>query len=232
MRSNLVTKKNILSFLMRSNFFLFIILGCCVGYASPSCGDLNNAFGPFDYRDPAVREGPSNPLHLVESAHFTREIESLIRGKSSYLWSDLDYTLRAFPNHHRALYAFVRYEIREREKAKVKGETYRSPSSDDFPKTAECYLDRAVRWQPNDSDVRLIYGIYLQKMGKMNEALEQYKISERIQPKSADLNYNMGLLYFDMRQYALAKEYAKRAYQLGYPLPGLRKKLASVGQWP
>jgi len=208
--------------------FLFF-LGIGSAWAAPPCGDLAKAYGPFDYTNPEHR---SKNLEIVERFHFTLEVESLIRGKSAYIWGDLDYTLRAFPNHHRALYAFVRYEIREREKSKAKGETYRPPSSDDFPKTAECYLDRAIRWRPNDPNVRLIYGIYLQMIGKMNEALEQYKLSERIQPKSADLNYNMGLLYFDMRQYALAKEYAKRAYQLGYPLPGLRKKLAGVGQWP
>jgi hypothetical protein len=33
----------------------------------------------------------------------------------------------------------------------------------------------------------------------------------------------------DLKQYALAKQQARKAYQLGYPLPGLRKKLASVG---
>ncbi|MBK8750852.1 MAG: hypothetical protein IPL99_04020 [Candidatus Competibacteraceae bacterium] len=45
-------------------------------------------------------------------------------------------------------------------------------------------------------------------------------------------DFGMGLLYFDLKQYGLAKQYAQKAYQLGYPLPGLRKKLASVGQWP
>jgi tetratricopeptide (TPR) repeat protein len=197
--------------------------------AAPLCGNLENAYGPFDYTNP---DDFKNRLPIVTGAHFTPEVESLIRGKSGYIWGDLDYTLRAFPNHHRALYAFIRYEMREREKAKAKGGNYQPPSSDGFPKTAECYFDRAIRWRPSDPNVRLIYGIYLQMMGKMNEALEQYKISEKMQPKSADLNYNMGLLYFDLKQYSLSKQYAQKAYQLGYPLPGLRKKLAGVGQWP
>lgn len=216
------------------NFILcFFILACRFGYTAPLCGDLTNAFGPFDYRDPAVRQGASNPLHLVESAHFTREVEGLINGKSGYLWSDINYTLRAFPNHHRALYSISRYERQQINKNRAEGKTYTPPGDNTgWPLTAECYFDRAIRWRPDDSDVRLIYGIHLHLSGKLEQALQQYKISEKIQPKSADLNYNMGLLYFDMKQYVLAKEYAKRAYQLGYPLPGLRKKLANVGQWP
>lgn len=91
-------------------------------YAAPACGSLENAYGPFDYTNP---DDFKNKLPLVEIAHFTPKVEGLMGGKSGYLWGDLDYTLRAFPNHHRALYAFVRYEIREREKARAKGETYR-----------------------------------------------------------------------------------------------------------
>lgn len=92
--------------------FLFF-LGIGSAWAAPPCGDLANAYGPFDYTNPEHR---SKNLGVVERFHFTLEVESLIRGKSSYIWGDLDYTLRAFPNHHRALYAFARYEIRERQK--------------------------------------------------------------------------------------------------------------------
>ncbi len=195
------------------------------------CGPIGGGFGPYDYNNLEAR---GKPLFLVESAHFTPEVENLIRGNTSATpFGDLDYTLRAFPNHHRALYAFSKYEIQEIHKSQLKGLPYKTPKTKGgFPATAACYFDRAIRWRPNDPNVRLIYGIHLHKIGKSREALDQYKISEKIQPNSAELNYNMGLLYFDLKQYNLAKQYAKKAYQLGYPLPGLRKKLASVGQWP
>jgi len=219
-----------ISFVCVIGLFLIFSLMLNVLNAAPACGSLENAYGPFDYTN---SEDFKNKLPIVEAAHFTPKVEGLIGGERGYLWSDIDYTLRAFPNHHRALYASVRYEVRERRKSQMKGEVYKHPMSrQGFPATAECYLDRAIRWRPEDPKVRLIYGIYLQMRAKLNEALKQYKISEKMQPESADLNYNMGLLYFDLKQYALAKQYAKKAYQLGYPLPGLRKKLASVGQWP
>lgn len=202
------------------------------GHTTPQCGDLTNAFGPFDYQDPSVRQGTSPPLLLVESAHFTPSVETLIKGNTTVdPIGDLDYTLRAFPNHHRALYSISKYELRERQKAQQRNQPYIPHTSRErFPATAECYFDRAIRWRPNDPNVRLIYGIHLHRTGKLNEALSQYQLSEKIQPKSADLNYNMGLLYFDLKQYDLARKYAQKAYQLGYPLPGLRKKLDGVGR--
>ncbi|MBK8750850.1 MAG: tetratricopeptide repeat protein [Candidatus Competibacteraceae bacterium] len=215
-------------------FFVIIMFGFPVKSFSSEidCGPLLGVgYGPFDYNEPEAR---GQPLHLVESAHFTPEVETLIRGNTSGTpLGDLDYTLRAFPNHHRALYSLTKYELREKKKSQQAGIPYTPPQSKaKFPATAECYFDRAIRWRPDDPTVRLLYGLYLQLTGKLDQALAQYKLSEKIQPKSADLNYNMGLLYFDLKQYSLAKQYAQKAYQLGYPLPGLRKKLAGVGQWP
>lgn len=195
------------------------------------CGPQQTAggFGPYDYNNPKDR---GEPLSLVERGHFTPQVENLIGGKTSVSpFGDLDYTLRAFPNHHRALYAFSRYELRELQKNQQKGLPYKPPkSATGFPATAECYFDRAIRWRPNDPNVRLVYGIHLHLAGKPNEALKQYQLAEKMQLKSADLNYNMGLLYFDLKQYDLARKYAQKAYQLGYPLPGLRKKLDGVGR--
>src|SRR5882672_10328606 len=63
------------------------------------CGALPNAYGPFDYRI------EHDKLAIVEAYHFTSQVELLIRGQSGALGADLDYTLRAAPNHHRALVA-------------------------------------------------------------------------------------------------------------------------------
>ena len=234
MRKNLVAKKIILSFLMRGILCLLTV-ACRVASASPPCGDIVASFGPFDFRDPAVRQGGlSSPLYLVESAHLTANVENLVKGgNTGSLLGDISYTLRAFPNHPRALYTISRYERQQIKNSQSKGETYIPPiNSLGWPESTECFFDRAIRWRPDDPSVRLVYGIHLHLSGRLNEALQQYQLSEKLQLKSADLNYNMGLLYFDLKKYDLSKQYAQKAYQLGYPLPGLRKKLASVGQWP
>jgi hypothetical protein len=43
--------------------------------------------------------------------------------------------------------------------------------------------------------------------------------------------YNLGLVLFDMKLYEDAKARAVAAYELGYPLPGLRRKLERIGKW-
>lgn len=218
--------------------FIFMSIICCVFYCTASyaarnpCGELDNAYGPFDYTNP---EHFREKLPIVERFHFTPNVENLIseQRSSNFIISNLDYTLRAFPNHRRALLAVSKYERQQLRKSRDNKQIYQpEKTTRGWPNTAECYFDRAIRWRPNDPAVRLIYGIHLHLTGKLQQAIEQYKIAEKMQPNVADLQYNLGLLYFDMKQYALAKQHARKAYQLGYPLPGLRKKLASVGQWP
>ena len=76
---------------LRSVPISFVLLLLAVGAVRaqdvPGCGTLTNAFGPFDYRDPAAR---GEPLHLVEMAHFTTNVEQLVRGASGQLIGDLD----------------------------------------------------------------------------------------------------------------------------------------------
>ena len=74
----------------------------------PGCGVLQNAYGPFDYRDPVSKR---DNLPIVESFHFTPDVESLRHGRSGSVLGDLRYTLRAFPNHHRALKSMARYGL-------------------------------------------------------------------------------------------------------------------------
>lgn len=196
--------------------------------AAAQCGSLGGGYGPLDYNDPNDRKG----LSVVERRHFTSKVENLIGGEStSSILADLNYTLRWYPNHHRALLAVAKYELREIQRHRQQHKVY-TPPVDGFPQTADCYFDRAIRWRPNDPNVYLIQGIYLQLKGDLDAALKAYKKSESLQPNSADLQYNLGLLYFARKQYDLAKGHAKRAYQLGYPLPGLRHKLTGAGHWP
>lgn len=188
-----------------------------VGIASaqevPECGRLENAFGPYDYRDPTAR---GNPLHLVESAHFTSGVESLRSGATTVVIGDIDYTLRAFPNHHRALNSVSRYALGG---GKFLSET--------IP-TADCFFQRAIVFAPDDQVVRLIYGNYLFRRKKLDEAKAQYESALKLAPESPDINYNAALFYLEIHDLQRAKDLAKVAYDKGYPLPGLRNKIAEA----
>lgn len=182
------------------------------------CGSLANAYGPFDYTHPVYRK---QNLRIVEVAHFTIEVETLVSGKSGYLWEDLDYTLRAFPNHHRALRSMAMYQLK-----------YPRPPDAQY-RTAECYFDRALKLKVGDAEVYAIYGMYLHKKGEFAKALEKYQQAEKLKPKgSADRDYNIGLLYFDMKDYKRALAYAKKADDRQYAFDELRDKLKSVNEWP
>ena len=187
-----------------------------IGYAGAfeSCGPLQNAYGPFDFWT------DKDKLPIVEGAHFTPEVESLRSGKSGRLGGDIDYTLRAFPNHPRALFSMMRLGERERTERPA-GTTY----------TIDCYLERAVRFRPNDAMAQLIYGIYLAKHKRQAEALKHLEVAEQFAGDSANVNYNLGLVYLDLGRYDQALKYAHTAYRLGFPLPGLRNRLQEAGRW-
>ncbi len=225
-RSNLSrSTRRLLSGVLFAVSFLLFANSASAQFVSYECGDLRNGFGPFDYTDPNHRviqtdEGETeSKLGVVERVHFTPEIEALIRG--FYLedpLSDLEYTLRAFPNHHRALSAIAKYHV---SKGAGKHGLY----------SIDCWFERAMTFRPDDALVRVTYAIYLLKRGRDEMALTQYQKAIEIQPDSADAQYGIGLLYTKMENYDLASAHAKRAYELGYPLPGLRNRLVKAGVW-
>lgn len=184
--------------------------------AMPACGSLSNAFGPHDYR-----KDRGEPLYLVESAHFTAAVEALIRGTTSkHPGADLDYTLRAFPNHHRALVAMLR--LAEREKtARPRNMNY----------TVDCYFDRAIRWQPTDLTVRMIYAEHLGKQQKTDLAKAQVAFAVAHADGNPFTHYNAGLVYFDLKMYDEALAQAHRAMELGFPRTELQEKLRGAGKW-
>lgn len=171
-------------------------------------------YGPFDYRFHKDR------LPLVEGAHFTPDVENLVRGKTAeHPMPDINYTLNRFPNHHRALYAAIRYALGE--------SSY--PRREGF--YAECYLQRAINFSPTDPTPYLLFGLYLHRMQKLDRSLEMYEKAENLAPNDGNLMYNLGLLHFDKGNYGESRRYAEEAYRRGIDLPGLRRKLQEANRW-
>ena len=216
----LFRKKNIFIHLL---FFYIVIVQTAYGKSAPSvgktltgilCPQLKQGFGPFDY---SLRSHLKKELNLVESAHFTPEVESLVRGNTSVTPAqDLQYTIRAWPNHHRALYSILRYQLLNKGKRVL-----------NVP--VECYFQRAIAFSPKDPITHMLFGMYLHRSNKLELAIKYYTKAEKLQPKRSEIIYNFGLLLFDMKNYKLAKSYAKRAEALGYPLKGLQRKLKKIG---
>lgn len=71
---------------------------------------------------------------------------------------------------------------------------------------------------------------YLKKQKRLNEAREVLENGVKATDgESAELHYFLGLLLVDLKDFESAQTHALRAYELGYPLPGLRKRLADAG---
>ncbi len=202
-------------------YFFFVLIAISINTFSagncPPAVPTPGQFGPFDFNNP---DNKGQNLQLVESAHFTPEVEQLTKASSGYIGSDIDYTLRAFPNHPRALNAMARLSIQEK-----------TPTPHGAHFSIECYFDRAINFAPTDPIPPMLYGNYLAKSAREDEALKMYQKAEMIAPQNANVLYNMGLLFFTMKQYDRSLAYAKKAYAAGFPLPGLRMKLEKAGQW-
>jgi hypothetical protein len=179
------------------------------------CGDLRNAFGPYDYRTI-----PATPLSLVEAGHFTPNVEYLIKGQSGYLGADLDYTLRAIPNHPRAIVSMANLGFRDK-KDPPKGARY----------TVDCWFDRAIRFAPDDPKIRTAHGYYLSRKGKHQEAVDEFRYALELGADDGNTHYNLGLAHFNLKQYDEALKQAKLADERGFPLQGLKNKLKAVDKW-
>jgi tetratricopeptide (TPR) repeat protein len=182
------------------------------------CGPLRppGQYGPYDYRTATVEQ-----KSLVEGAHFSKQNELLIKGTSQERpGPDIDYTLRAFPNHPRALKSVMDLAFREKTN-KPFGTRY----------ITECWFNRALRFTPDDPQVHLIYGIFLLKSGKNKEAVEQLETARSLGLDSANFQYNLGLVYFQAHEYDKARAQAYKAKELGYELEGLKNLLTRAGQW-
>ncbi|WP_147302619.1 tetratricopeptide repeat protein [Thalassotalea euphylliae] len=172
---------------------------------------LQNAYGPWDFTNPAH----SSKLPIVLGAHFTSNVEKLKSGQTGKLIADIDYTLRAIPNYHRALYAMAKHQRIEKMAFRNIDKYY----------TADCYFKRALYFQPNDAISHMIYAIHLQQTQRLEEAKEHYRVALTLLPENPEINYNAGLLYVKLGDLVKARQHAEVAYQQGYPLQGLAKQI-------
>lgn len=203
-----------------------LLLLTIVAHAEPQpplgCPTLRHGYGPFDYRTATAEQ-----KRLVEGAHFFPNVEYLRKGtphpNRGYIvvpGGEIDYTLRAFPNHPRALHAMSRWSIQEK-----------ADPPPGAKALVECYFQSAINFRPDDSMVRVLYGIHLTDKGRIKDALNQLNIAKELGSNSPSMYYNLGLAYFEIKHYPDALKAAHKAYDLGASLPGLRNLLERAGAW-
>lgn len=179
------------------------------------CPVMTHGYGPFDYRTATQEQ-----KNLVEGAHFLPMVENLVRGHRGYLGGDIDYTLRAFPNHPRALMSMMR--LFERNKMVI-------PQGAKAP--LRCYFEQAIEFRSDDPIPYTLYGIHLLKIGDTVKAKENLEMAASLDDTNPNTNYNLGLAYLQLKQYDRALTFAHKAYGAGFPLPGLKNALVREGKW-
>ena len=193
-------------------FFLAFSQGAM---AQAVCPPLESRFGNRDYLHPDNQRY----VRTVENAHFNDNVRQLKGGArpSGSLVGDLQYTLNWFPNHHAALDTLVRLAVRER-----------TPTPNGAV-AIDCRFEYARRINPRDGMVDVIHAQYRQQIGDARKAKELLERAVSVEPNNANLRYNAGLTYYRLRDFENARENAKIAYALGFPLPGLRNMLSRSG---
>ena len=198
-------------------YILAILLGskfAVAQTASPECSWPHKA-ATYDYRIEKRSFAP------IENRHFPPQVEALVRGSTtSAIGADIDYMLDKVPNHHRALLSLVR--LGERDKT----DNIRGTKG-----SVGCYFERALGFRSDDTTVRLIYATFLSKHAREPEATRQLEMAASDAGDNPFTHYNIGLVYFDMKNYDRALAQAHKAYGLGFGSPNLRDQLMAAGKW-
>ena len=137
-----------------------------------------------------------------------------------YFAADFDYTLRAIPNHHRALVSMARYS-----------EKVKNPKPPGAGRTVDCYFDRAIRFAPDDHIVRMIWAGYLTRNRRIPEAMVQLDFVAGLAGESALTHHNLALSYFDAGAYDQSLREAHIAFAQGMTRPDAKEKLIKAGKW-
>lgn len=183
------------------------------------CEGVQGTAGTHDYLN---RGNPkmANLLALTHRHHFNEDVEALRAGITTEPIGDVDFVLRSFPNHHRALYTSMQYRLKHR----------KWPKKSKW-QPAECSYQRAINFSPRDLTIRSQYAILQYKFRKYEDALETYRAADKLNPDDPLLQYNMALTMVKLKKYKEARAVAEKVYASGFPLPGLRNKLITAGHW-
>lgn len=186
-----------------------------ISNAERECGTLEWNYGPIDYRTAKEQQ-----RHLVERPHFPPGVESLTKQASGPFGADLRYTLSVFPNHPRALMTMERLVEKER-RDPPQGAEYK----------LECWYERSLRYRPDDHVPRLLYANYLIRQKRVDEANRHLAYVAETTQDNPLAQFNVGMLYADMKDYDKALVQAHRIILMGFERRELRERLTAAGKW-
>lgn len=169
-----------------------------------------------DYYAPRLTSDDTQLFNNVESFHLEPGRQELKSKRFKAALDHAEFMLRYYPNHPQALDLLSQICV----------SWGSNPRCD-----ADAAFELAIARRPEASRTYLVYGIHLQRVKRVDDAVRNYKRAIDLDPGSMNAHYNLGLAYESQKKYALANDAAQRAYALGAQLPGLRDKLKAVNAW-
>lgn len=98
---------------------------------------------------------------------------------------------------------------------------------------AESFLQTAIDVQPGRVQPYAALALLYRAQSRFPDALKVlHEGDKQLNGESAEIQYYLGLIYLQSGDQDAALKHALKAYELGYPLPGLRDKLTALGKWP
>lgn len=92
------------------------------------------------------------------------------------------------------------------------------------------FFEQAIQSRPDRAAGYLGKALVMRDRKKIDLAIEALRAgSNATGGESRELEYHLGLALLDAGQFEDARSHARRAYELGFPLPALRDRLAAAG---
>lgn len=174
-----------------------------------------------DYFSPSTDPNYSEHLWAVEEYHYKPAVNWLMSGSPAQARDDIEFILRHFPNHPKALALAFEYGKR------IKQPDYALP-----------LYQKAVQMNPKIAGIWSDFGTLQHELKNYTEAVACFEKAVAINAKTGIYRYNLGLSLFEIKEYEKAQVEATAARDMGVPFTALQDKLdglkkpkpASVGK--
>jgi predicted Zn-dependent protease len=159
-----------------------------------------------DYFNAANDRNVKQQLYNVERFHLNKNVlENIGSGKYQYALGDINFTLKYFPNHPRALQLLTTIAVL----SKNRGLPIR-------------YFEKAIALYPNHAITHAQYGWYFVTIGDLDNGIQRLNHAIEVEPKLTAGYVWLAHAYEKKGDLQLAREARERAKELGYngKLPG------------
>lgn len=198
---------------------------CRALYVSTTIGSFSRfkglvpAYEVKKWRDASVKQG--GPWHYCEGLIHLQRAKVAINDEKR-------------EKHFTAAYKAIKYtyvRISESDPWSAEMGIKMAEAADGLGKTGEAnrYLENVVTQFPQYASAYTGKSYFLWKKGKLQKAIETLEeAKENLNHPTSEIYYFLGLYYVDNDNLAKAKENAEKAYEMGYPLTGLKSKIEQL----